>query len=75
MAKVCIFKIALKKIYIKFVKKFELFERSEFSNFRTVIDFLYKNINSDPKDYNGNFIFQTLNIVNEIVNIAKIKDN
>ncbi|AXX85765.1 hypothetical protein CP959_03885 [Aliarcobacter skirrowii CCUG 10374] len=40
MAKVCIFKIALKKIYIKFVKKFELFERSEFSNFRTVIDFL-----------------------------------
>lgn len=44
-------------------------------NSGTVVDYLYKNINSDPKDYNGNFIFQTLNIVNEIVNIAKIKDN
>ena len=44
-------------------------------NSGTVIDFLYRNINADPKDYNGNFIFQTLNIVNEIVNIAKIKDN
>ena len=48
---------------------------SDACNSGTVIDFLYKNINSDPKDYNGNFIFQTLNIVNEIVNIAKIKDN
>lgn len=44
-------------------------------NSGNVVDFLYKNINSDPKDYNGNFIFQSLNIVNEIVNIAKIKDN
>ncbi len=40
-----------------------------------VLDFMYRNLNADPKDYNGNFIFQTLNIVNEIVNIAKIKDN
>ena len=44
-------------------------------NSGTVVDYLYKNINADPRDYNGNFIFQTLNIVNEIVNIAKIKDN
>jgi hypothetical protein len=48
---------------------------SDACNSGTVIDYLYKNINSDPKDYNGNFIFQTLNIVDEIVNIAKIKDN
>lgn len=44
-------------------------------NSGTVLDFLYKNINADPKDYNGNFIFQTLSVVDEIVNIAKIKDN
>lgn len=44
-------------------------------NSGAVVDYLYKNINADPRDYNGNFIFQTLNIVNEIVNIAKIKDN
>ena len=38
-------------------------------------NFLYKNINADPKDYNGNFIFQTLNITNQIVEMAKIKEN
>lgn len=48
---------------------------SDACNAGTVVDFLYKNINADPKDYNGNFIFQSLNIVNDIVNIAKIKDN
>jgi len=40
-----------------------------------VRNFFLKNINADPKDYNGNFVFQTLNIVNEIINIAKVKDN
>lgn len=39
-----------------------------------VIDFLYRNINSDPKDYNGNFIFETLNVAERILELAKIKD-
>ncbi len=44
-------------------------------NSGAVVDFLYKNINADPKDYNGNFIFQTLNIANQIVEMAKIREN
>lgn len=44
-------------------------------NSGSVVDYFYKNINADPKDYNGNFIFQTLNIVKAIGDITKIKDN
>lgn len=40
-----------------------------------VVDFFRRNENADPKDYNGKFIFETLNIVNEIINLAKVKDN
>ncbi|MDO4282029.1 MAG: hypothetical protein Q4D02_00145 [Clostridia bacterium] len=39
-----------------------------------VLDFLYKNINADSKDYNGFFITQTSNIVEKIVEITKIKE-
>lgn len=44
-------------------------------NSGNVVDFFYRNINSDPKDYNGNFIQETLNIVEKIIEITKIKDN
>lgn len=43
-------------------------------NMGNVIDFFYKNLNADPKDYNGIFISQTLDVVNKIVEIAKIKE-
>ena len=44
-------------------------------NSGNVIDFFYKNINANKKDYNGYFIMQTLEVVNKIIEIAKIKDN
>ena len=40
----------------------------------SVLDFLYKNINSPAKDYNGEFIQKTTEIVNEITKILKIKE-
>ncbi len=39
-----------------------------------VLDFIYRNINAQPKDYNGEFIIKTKNIVEEIVKILKIKE-
>lgn len=48
---------------------------SDACNSGNIIDYMYRNINADPKDYNGEFIFKTLNIVNEIVERAKVKDN
>ncbi len=44
-------------------------------NSGNVIDFFYRNINANKKDYNGYFIAQTLEIVERIIEIAKIKDN
>lgn len=43
-------------------------------NMGNVIDFMYRNLNADPKDYNGMFIAQTLDVVNKIVELAKIKE-
>ncbi len=40
-----------------------------------VINFFYKNINSDPKDYNGYFISKTNEIVSKIFELSKLKDN
>lgn len=41
----------------------------------SVIDFLYRNINAESRDYNGFFIEQVSEIAEKIVEIAKIKDN
>lgn len=43
-------------------------------NMGMVIDFMYRNLNADPKDYNGVFISQTLDIVNKIFELAKIRE-
>lgn len=47
---------------------------SDACNMGNVIDFFYKNLNADSKDYNGMFISQTSEIVNKIVEIAKIRE-
>lgn len=39
-----------------------------------VLDYLYRNINAPAKDYNGDFILRTTEIVEEIVKILKIKE-
>jgi Flp pilus assembly CpaE family ATPase len=39
-----------------------------------VIDFFYKNINADKRDYNGNFIYKVSTIAEKILEVAKIKD-
>ena len=39
-----------------------------------VIDFFYKNLNSEKTDYNGNFINETNNIVQKVIELSKIKD-
>ena len=44
-------------------------------NMGNVIDFFYRNLNADPKDYNGIFVSQTLDVVNKIFELAKIRDN
>ena len=41
----------------------------------SIVDFLYRNINADPHDYNGNFINSTKQIVEKILEISKVKDN
>ena len=43
-------------------------------NSGNVIDFFYRNINADKRDYNGNFIAKTSEIVEKIIELAKIKD-
>lgn len=40
----------------------------------TVLDFLYKNINAAPKDYNGEFMIKATEIVEELVKKLKIKE-
>ncbi|MNI14549.1 hypothetical protein D3C73_678130 [compost metagenome] len=47
---------------------------SDACNDGNVIDFFYRNINAEPKDYNGNFIYESLNIAERILELAKIKD-
>ena len=44
-------------------------------NSGTVVDFFYRNLNADLKDYNGYFISQTNEIVEKIFEIAKLKDD
>ena len=39
-----------------------------------VLDFLYRNINALPKDYNGEFIIKATEIVEELVKRLKIKE-
>lgn len=43
-------------------------------NSGSVIDFFYRNINADPRDYNGYFINQTNEIVSKIFELAKLRD-
>ena len=47
---------------------------SDACNDGNVLDFLYKNINAPAKDYNGEFILKTTEIVEEIVKRLKIKE-
>lgn len=47
---------------------------SEACNMGNVIDFFYRNLNADSKDYNGQFIAMTKDIVAKIVDIAKIRE-
>ena len=39
-----------------------------------VVDFFYKNINADARDYNGYFIDEVRKIVKKILEVSKIKD-
>lgn len=39
-----------------------------------VIDFFYKNTNTEKNDYNGEFVNETNNIVSKIIELSKIKD-
>lgn len=48
---------------------------SDAVNSGLVVDFFYRNINADIKDYNGYFITQTNEIVEKIFEIAKLRDN
>lgn len=48
---------------------------SDACNSGNVVDFFYKNLNADPKDYNGYFILQTNEIVEKIFEMAKLRDN
>lgn len=48
---------------------------SDACNSGTVVDFFYRNLNADLKDYNGNFIAQTNEIVEKVFEIAKLRDN
>lgn len=48
---------------------------SDACNSGNVVDFFYRNLNADIKDYNGYFIKQTHEIVERIFEIAKFKDN
>lgn len=44
-------------------------------NVGNVIDFFYKNLNASPKDYNGAFIAQTNEIVENIFEFCKLRDD
>ena len=44
-------------------------------NAGNVIDFFYRNLNADIKDYNGYFISQVNEIVEKIFQLAKLRDN
>lgn len=48
---------------------------SDACNSGNVVDFFYKNLNANPKDYNGYFILQTNEIVEKIFEMAKLRDN
>ena len=47
---------------------------SDACNDGNVLDFLYKNLNAQPKDYNGEFIIKATQIVEELVKILKIRE-
>lgn len=47
---------------------------SDSCNMGNAIDFFYRNMNADSKDYNGQFISMTKEIVEKIVEIAKIRE-
>lgn len=44
-------------------------------NMGNVVDYFYRNINAEPKDYNGQFILQVNEIVEKIFEMAKLRDN
>lgn len=73
-------KYNVQNIKIKYRYKGELFTLphnyvfSDSCNDGNVIDFFYSNLNADPKDYNGYFVSQVMNIVEKIVEVNKIKD-
>ncbi len=48
---------------------------SDACNNGNVIDFFYRNINADSRDYNGYFISQVKLAVEKIFELAKIRDN
>ncbi len=51
------------------------FAFSDACNSGNVVDFFYKNINADSKDYNGYFISQVKAVVDKIFDLSKIRDN
>lgn len=48
---------------------------SDSCNDGQVIDFFYKNLNADPKDYNGFFIAETRKLVKKIIEITKARES
>lgn len=47
---------------------------SDACNDGNVLDFLYRNVNANAKDYNGEFILRTTEVVEGITKILKIKE-
>ncbi len=47
---------------------------SDSCNDGQVIDFFYKNLNADARDYNGFFITETRKLVKKIIEMTKIRD-
>lgn len=47
---------------------------SDSCNDGQVIDFFYKNLNADSRDYNGFFITETRKLVKKIIEMTKVKE-
>ncbi len=47
---------------------------SDACNDGDIVNFIYKNMNADKKDYNGNFINEVTNLSEKILDLAKIRD-
>lgn len=74
-------KFNISNIKIKYRIKNEIFSVphnfvfADACNSGSVIDFFYKNMNAEPRDYNGYFLSETNKIVSKIFELSKLKDN